>query len=74
MFDEVPHRHAAACDSRERAGAAILVGLVAAGRRFDIDPDTLAAPGLDIVDVHYYPPTAASDANPPITVTRVSSA
>ena len=33
--------------------------LVAAGRRFDIDPDTLAAPGVDIVDVHYYPPTAA---------------
>lgn len=33
--------------------------LVAAGRRFDIDPDTLTAPGLDIVDVHYYPPTAA---------------
>ncbi|TFB58310.1 carbohydrate binding domain-containing protein [Cryobacterium sp. Sr3] len=32
--------------------------LVAAGRRFDIDPDTLAAPDLDIVDVHYYPPTA----------------
>lgn len=31
--------------------------LVAAGRRFDIDPDTLAAPDLDIVDVHYYPPT-----------------
>ncbi|MHA7284104.1 carbohydrate binding domain-containing protein [Arthrobacter sp. TMS2-4] len=31
--------------------------LVAAGRRFDIDPDTLAAPELDIVDVHYYPPT-----------------
>ncbi|PPI41518.1 MULTISPECIES: carbohydrate binding domain-containing protein [unclassified Rathayibacter] len=32
--------------------------LVAAGRRFDIDPDTLASPDLDIVDVHYYPPTA----------------
>ncbi len=32
--------------------------LVAAGRRFDIDPDTLQAPHLDIVDVHYYPPTA----------------
>ena len=32
--------------------------LVAAGRRFDIDPDTLAAPGVDIVDVHYYPPTS----------------
>ncbi|GIH94774.1 cellulase family glycosylhydrolase [Planobispora siamensis] len=32
--------------------------LIAAGRRFDIDPDTLAAPGVDIVDVHYYPPTA----------------
>lgn len=32
--------------------------LVAAGRRFDIDPDTLAAQDLDIVDVHYYPPTA----------------
>lgn len=32
--------------------------LVAAGRRFDIDPDTLAVPALDIVDVHYYPPTA----------------
>jgi mannan endo-1,4-beta-mannosidase len=33
--------------------------LIAAGRRFDIDPDTLAAADLDIVDVHYYPPTAA---------------
>ncbi|MFB4282271.1 cellulase family glycosylhydrolase [Nonomuraea sp. MTCD27] len=32
--------------------------LIAAGRRFDIDPDTLAVPGIDIVDVHYYPPTA----------------
>ncbi|MGW3352975.1 cellulase family glycosylhydrolase [Nonomuraea rubra] len=32
--------------------------LIAAGRRFDLDPDTLAAPGVDIVDVHYYPPTA----------------
>ncbi|MGR0319621.1 carbohydrate binding domain-containing protein [Agromyces sp. ZXT2-3] len=31
--------------------------LVAAGRRFDIDPDTLEAAELDIVDVHYYPPT-----------------
>lgn len=31
--------------------------LIAAGRRFDIDPDTLTAPDLDIVDVHYYPPT-----------------
>nr|SBO96172.1 Endo-1,4-beta-mannosidase [Nonomuraea gerenzanensis] len=31
--------------------------LIAAGRRFEIDPDTLAAPGVDIVDVHYYPPT-----------------
>ncbi|MBG0563736.1 carbohydrate binding domain-containing protein [Actinoplanes aureus] len=33
--------------------------LIAAGRRFDIDPDTLSAPDVDIVDVHYYPPTAA---------------
>ncbi|MEU4625728.1 carbohydrate binding domain-containing protein [Actinoplanes sp. NPDC023801] len=33
--------------------------LIAAGRRFDIDPDTLSAPDIDIVDVHYYPPTAA---------------
>ncbi|MEU4690655.1 carbohydrate binding domain-containing protein [Actinoplanes sp. NPDC023714] len=33
--------------------------LIAAGRRFDIDPDTLTAPDVDIVDVHYYPPTAA---------------
>ncbi|MEV4641705.1 cellulase family glycosylhydrolase [Actinoplanes sp. NPDC049548] len=32
--------------------------LIAAGRRFDIDPDTLSAPDIDIVDVHYYPPTA----------------
>jgi hypothetical protein len=32
--------------------------LIAAGRRFDIDPDTLTAPDVDIVDVHYYPPTA----------------
>jgi mannan endo-1,4-beta-mannosidase len=33
--------------------------LIAAGRRFDIDPDTLNASDVDIVDVHYYPPTAA---------------
>lgn len=33
--------------------------LIAAGRRFDIDPDTLAAPDVDLVDVHYYPPTVA---------------
>jgi hypothetical protein len=33
--------------------------LIAAGRRFDIDPDTLTAPDVDIVDVHYYPPTTA---------------
>lgn len=33
--------------------------LIAAGRRFDIDPGTLAAADIDIVDVHYYPPTAA---------------
>jgi mannan endo-1,4-beta-mannosidase len=33
--------------------------LIAAGRRFDIDADTLSAPDIDIVDVHYYPPTAA---------------
>ncbi|MFI7601412.1 cellulase family glycosylhydrolase [Actinoplanes sp. NPDC049681] len=31
--------------------------LIAAGRQFDIDPDTLVAPDVDIVDVHYYPPT-----------------
>lgn len=40
--------------------------LVAAGRRFDIDPDTLGADDIDIVDVHYYPPTAtkvAADAH-----------
>ncbi|WP_314137882.1 CIA30 family protein [uncultured Plantibacter sp.] len=43
--------------------------LVAAGRRFDIDPDTLAAPGLDIVDVHYYPPTAARVSADAATVT-----
>ncbi|MBD8080123.1 carbohydrate binding domain-containing protein [Cellulosimicrobium arenosum] len=34
--------------------------LVAAGRRFSIDEDTLASPLVDIVDVHYYPPTVAS--------------
>ncbi|MCK2216331.1 glycoside hydrolase family 5 protein [Actinomadura sp. ATCC 31491] len=43
--------------------------LIAAGRRFDIDPDTLAAPGVDIVDVHYYPPTAARVAADAATVT-----
>lgn len=43
--------------------------LVAAGRRFDIDPDTLSAPGLDIVDVHYYPPTAARVSADAATVT-----
>nr|WP_244644839.1 carbohydrate binding domain-containing protein [Frigoribacterium sp. CFBP 8766] len=43
--------------------------LVAAGRRFDIDPDTLAATALDIVDVHYYPPTAARVSADAATVT-----
>ncbi|KQM13958.1 hypothetical protein ASF83_14095 [Plantibacter sp. Leaf171] len=43
--------------------------LVAAGRRFDIDPDTLSAPELDIVDVHYYPPTAARVSADAATVT-----
>ncbi|WP_053175754.1 cellulase family glycosylhydrolase [Nonomuraea sp. SBT364] len=43
--------------------------LVAAGRRFDIDPDTLAAPGVDIVDVHYYPPTAERVSADAATVT-----
>ncbi|MFJ2520172.1 cellulase family glycosylhydrolase [Cellulosimicrobium cellulans] len=33
--------------------------LVAAGKRFGIDDDTLASPLVDIVDVHYYPPTAS---------------
>ncbi|SPL96416.1 Endo-1,4-beta-mannosidase [[Actinomadura] parvosata subsp. kistnae] len=43
--------------------------LIAAGRRFDIDADTLAAPGVDIVDVHYYPPTAERVAADAATVT-----
>jgi hypothetical protein len=43
--------------------------LIAAGRRFDIDPDTLAAPDLDIVDVHYYPPTAQKVASDAATIT-----
>ncbi|MEW9552246.1 cellulase family glycosylhydrolase [Nonomuraea sp. NPDC050783] len=43
--------------------------LIAAGRRFDIDPDTLAAPGVDIVDVHYYPPTAERVSADAATVT-----
>jgi len=43
--------------------------LVAAGRRFDIDPDTLASAELDIVDVHYYPPTAARVSADAATVT-----
>ncbi|MEV4351649.1 cellulase family glycosylhydrolase [Actinoplanes sp. NPDC049596] len=42
--------------------------LIAAGRRFDIDPDTLAAPDVDIVDVHYYPPTSAKVAADAATV------
>ncbi|BBH71774.1 hypothetical protein ACTI_84590 [Actinoplanes sp. OR16] len=42
--------------------------LVAAGRRFDIDPDTLADAAVDIVDVHYYPPTAAKVASDAATV------
>lgn len=33
--------------------------LVAAGQQFGISPATLTAPGVDVVDVHYYPPTAA---------------
>ncbi|QEO14438.1 cellulase family glycosylhydrolase [Agromyces intestinalis] len=32
--------------------------LVAAGRRFGVDDASLTAPGIDLVDVHYYPPTA----------------
>ncbi|GAA4965936.1 cellulase family glycosylhydrolase [Actinoplanes utahensis] len=43
--------------------------LIAAGRRFDIDPDTLAAPDVDIVDVHYYPPTVAKVQADAATVT-----
>lgn len=43
--------------------------LISAGRRFDIDPDTLAAPGVDIVDVHYYPPTATKVAADAATIT-----
>ncbi|WP_328468442.1 cellulase family glycosylhydrolase [Actinoplanes sp. NBC_00393] len=42
--------------------------LIAAGRRFDIDPDTLGASAVDIVDVHYYPPTAAKVAADAATV------
>ncbi|GAA2001000.1 carbohydrate binding domain-containing protein [Microbacterium ulmi] len=48
--------------------------LVAAGRRFDIDADTLAVPGLDIVDMHYYPPTAekvAADAKTVVDAGKV---
>lgn len=33
--------------------------LVAAGKQFGIDPSTLTAPGVDVVDVHYYPATPA---------------
>lgn len=33
--------------------------LVAAGSQFGINPATLTAPDLDVVDVHYYPPTPA---------------
>ncbi|MGJ6969354.1 cellulase family glycosylhydrolase [Streptosporangium sp. G11] len=33
--------------------------LIAAGRQFGVDQAALNAPGVDIVDVHYYPPTAA---------------
>lgn len=32
--------------------------LVAAGSQFGVDPSALASPAVDIVDVHYYPPTA----------------
>lgn len=34
--------------------------LVAAGRQFNVDDGALAAKDVDIVDVHYYPPTVAS--------------
>lgn len=40
--------------------------LVAAGRQLGIDPGALAAPAVDLIDVHYYPPTVAAvqaDAN-----------
>lgn len=43
--------------------------LIAAGRRFDIDADTLAVEGIDIVDVHYYPPTVARVTNDAATIT-----
>ncbi|GAA1824507.1 carbohydrate binding domain-containing protein [Agromyces salentinus] len=43
--------------------------LLSAGRRFDIDPDTLVAADVDIVDVHYYPPTAAKVAADAATIT-----
>jgi len=33
--------------------------LVAAGQQFGINPATLTAPDVDVVDVHYYPPTPA---------------
>ena len=33
--------------------------LVAAGQEFGVNPGTLTAPHVNIVDVHYYPPTAA---------------
>lgn len=32
--------------------------LIAAGKQFGINPATLHSPFIDIVDVHYYPPTA----------------
>ncbi|GMA24045.1 hypothetical protein GCM10025864_18040 [Luteimicrobium album] len=48
--------------------------LVAAGRRFDIDPDTLAASKVDVVDVHYYPPTVAKVTADAKTITDAGKA
>lgn len=44
--------------------------LVAAGQQSGINPATLTAPDVDIVDVHYYPPTADRISADAATVTK----
>jgi mannan endo-1,4-beta-mannosidase len=43
--------------------------LVAAESQFGVDPAALAAPAVDIVEVHYYPPTAEKVAADAATIT-----
>jgi mannan endo-1,4-beta-mannosidase len=48
--------------------------LVAAGQQGGINPATLTASNVDIVDVHYYPPTASGITSDAATVTAAGKA